>query len=613
MVSNSEATIKYSVFDTIGRVTTQQTTIAGWVSPFNFGYEYNELDLKKTTYPSGRQVSQEYDAAGRIASVSGTRSGTVTNYVTGVTYAPHGGLSEITVAGGARTEQWCYNNRMQPEAIRLGSAASTGCIAQPGDLLRLSYGYGAAAANNGNISSHTVTRNSAAFTATDTFNYDALNRLKTAGSTGWSQTYVYDRFGNRAVLGTSTIPASGQTPVVSQDTETAVSQIFPSNRWNGGTYDTGGNQLTRFGGQFQYDAENRLVQATTGTTVTFAYDGEGRRVKKGGTAYVYDAFGQLAAEYGGTSSLSGTRYLTADHLGSTRLVTDALVEASSVRTTSPSERNCKRELAAARLVTAVRLSLLRSLPPRSGMGRRASTTSGRGTCPPRRGGLRARMLRLLTRSLKTRKAGTCIPRSRGNRPTGSPSISKRTRPVRGNRTHRTARPCRIPVRGKPKMSRPIPLLTLWKIGLLAVVSVGTMTLFSCKAVDDLRPQRGIVHVSLGAAGSGPEVYFKREVRGLSYDVLWISAQQDPCAPAAPKKDLIFNAQGPHAVFYKIEAGKLIVYSASPVTPATEGQLSVLVESHVLSATDFNSLRSGYNGMGLTKVDVPLNTSPQPCG
>jgi YD repeat-containing protein len=317
------------VYDALGRVTSHQVAVPGYASPFVFSYEYNDLALKKTTYPSGRQVSQEYDAAGRIASVSGTKSGTVTNYVDGVTYAPHGGLSEITVAGGARTEQWCYNNRMQPEMIRLGSVASPGCIAQSGDLLRLTYGYGTAgydtaASNNGNIGSHTVTRNGGTFTATDTYRYDALNRLRTAENAGWSQTYVYDRFGNRAVLGTSTIPASGQTPVVTQDTEAAVRQIFPSNRWSGGAYDNGGNQLTRFGGQFQYDAENRLKQATIGTTVTeYAYDGEGRRVKKGGTTYVYDAFGQLAAEYGGANPLTGTRYLTADHLGSTRLVTDA--------------------------------------------------------------------------------------------------------------------------------------------------------------------------------------------------------------------------------------------------------------------------------------------------
>ena len=38
--------------------------------------------------------------------------------------------------------------------------------------------------------------------------------------------------------------------------------------------------------------------------------------------YVYDAQGQLAAEYD-TPTDSGTSYLAADHLGSTRLATDA--------------------------------------------------------------------------------------------------------------------------------------------------------------------------------------------------------------------------------------------------------------------------------------------------
>jgi RHS repeat-associated protein len=41
------------------------------------------------------------------------------------------------------------------------------------------------------------------------------------------------------------------------------------------------------------------------------------------TAYLYDAFGQLVAEYGVPTGSGGTEYLTADHLGSTRLVTDS--------------------------------------------------------------------------------------------------------------------------------------------------------------------------------------------------------------------------------------------------------------------------------------------------
>jgi RHS repeat-associated protein len=40
------------------------------------------------------------------------------------------------------------------------------------------------------------------------------------------------------------------------------------------------------------------------------------------TTYVYDAQGELAVEYG-ISTDTGTSYLTADHLGSTRLMTDA--------------------------------------------------------------------------------------------------------------------------------------------------------------------------------------------------------------------------------------------------------------------------------------------------
>jgi RHS repeat-associated protein len=89
-------------------------------------------------------------------------------------------------------------------------------------------------------------------------------------------------------------------------------------------YDAAGN-LTAIGGfTFAYDAENRLVSSTLNSVTTnYVYDGEGRRVKKGSVVMVYDAFGRLAAEYGGTADPVGTEYLTTDHLGSTRLVTSS--------------------------------------------------------------------------------------------------------------------------------------------------------------------------------------------------------------------------------------------------------------------------------------------------
>ena len=64
-----------------------------------------------------------------------------------------------------------------------------------------------------------------------------------------------------------------------------------------------------------------------GVTTGYSYDGAGRRVKKEGsgvtTIFVYNALGQLIAEYSNnapTGPLS-RKYLTADHQGSTRVVT----------------------------------------------------------------------------------------------------------------------------------------------------------------------------------------------------------------------------------------------------------------------------------------------------
>jgi RHS repeat-associated protein len=116
---------------------------------------------------------------------------------------------------------------------------------------------------------------------------------------------------------------------------------FPNNQWirgNGDSYDPAGNQ-TSIGSytspsvassNFTFDAENRMTRANIGGTgwMYYAYDGNGRRMMKvvGSTTtqFVYDAAGNLAAEYStGTSAATGTQYLITDALGSTRMVLDA--------------------------------------------------------------------------------------------------------------------------------------------------------------------------------------------------------------------------------------------------------------------------------------------------
>ena len=51
---------------------------------------------------------------------------------------------------GALTEQTCYNNRLQAQAMRLGSAATTACANSGNDGLNLTFNYGGTN-NNGNL------------------------------------------------------------------------------------------------------------------------------------------------------------------------------------------------------------------------------------------------------------------------------------------------------------------------------------------------------------------------------------------------------------------------------------------------------------------------------
>lgn len=69
-----------------------------------------------------------------------------------------------------------------------------------------------------------------------------------------------------------------------------------------------------------YDAENRLLTASSPTPYTYAYDGNGRRVMKTGagntTIYVYGVAGQLAAEY--DSALTGAEPCSTCYLRPTK-------------------------------------------------------------------------------------------------------------------------------------------------------------------------------------------------------------------------------------------------------------------------------------------------------
>ena len=330
----------YASYDALGRVLASTQMTGNQAYTMRYGYD-RAGNLISQTYPSGKVVAYVYDGAGRI---EGAKTGTDDWYGGGegdsaVSYEPHGGVRELLLGNGL-WEQRRYNARQQPTQIGLGTTKATGSLTPEGSgLLLLDYSYGATS-NNGNVLSQRI-RVGATFNQNQAYTYDALNRLTTAAESGsgtaWSQTYAYDRYGNRRVTaGASHGSNQALTPQSTADIATGTNRLAGTKGVNTVAYDAAGNLTTDWAAnRFKYDGDNRLVafDHTTGTDsdTTYAYDGEGRRVRKvvggsGGvtTTYVYNVGGQLVAEFGGEASQQpGRRYLTPDPLGSTRVVTAA--------------------------------------------------------------------------------------------------------------------------------------------------------------------------------------------------------------------------------------------------------------------------------------------------
>jgi len=329
----------YQGYDQLGRVnvSVQQTDSQNYA--FSYGYDLAS-EMTSETYPSGRVVQTEYDAAGRIAGVrnqgapSYYAGSTATDATNRIQYSAHGAVSAMKLGNG-KWEHTNFNSRFQPTQIGLGTSSADS------SMLELDYGFGTTS-NNGNVLSQRIIAGTGGMDVTQNYSYDALNRLGSAtevrtsdGSQQWQQTYDYDRYGNRAIRNTSYIPSPSLTPQSANSTDfSAFNQASNKIVLNGFGYDNAGNltsdPTTPLNG-IVYDAENRQIQYTKSgqSTNSYYYDGEGRRVKKvvgsTTTVFVYNASGQLIAEYDGTNMqpLASTKYVTADHLGSTRVVTKA--------------------------------------------------------------------------------------------------------------------------------------------------------------------------------------------------------------------------------------------------------------------------------------------------
>jgi RHS repeat-associated protein len=322
------------VYNVAGQIVKSVQTTEG--RSFTFGYTYNAaFALASQTYPSGRRVAAEYDDAGRSRYLQGQLARATTNYAGSaanpIQYAAHGALGSMTMGNGV-VETRVYNSRLQPMKIQAGGLLTLlNCYHASDDsncpILTTVSG------NNGNVQGQAINRGGQGWSFK--YSYDGVDRLSFASETNhWQQNYGYDQYGNRWISSSNGLPVSAVTPTSQSAFEPATNRLVGTNN-----YDARGNLKSYGAYTLGYDGDNRISSASSISRLTrYEYDGEGRRVlayscpsltacsSDSGvsiTIYVYDAFGKLAAEYSPNPGQSGTSYFTTDHLGSTRLETDA--------------------------------------------------------------------------------------------------------------------------------------------------------------------------------------------------------------------------------------------------------------------------------------------------
>jgi YD repeat-containing protein len=258
-------------YDVHGRVLTVGTFHAGVT--YNVGYSYDASGrLSGMTYPSGRTLGYIRDALGRIGAINMIFNGQTRPLVANVTYHPFGGMKSYVLGNGqVYTRSIDLDGRIT--SYTLGSQA---------------FGIGYDAASRIEFISDLGTPANS-----NTYGYDALDRLTSATTPGTAYAYSYDGVGNRTskTVGAATEPYTYSA--TSNRIATVGIRAFGFDA-NGSTTNDGNNT-------YAYDIRGRMASATSviGTT-TYQVNALGQRVRKanslGDTVFHYDSGGRLIAE-----------------------------------------------------------------------------------------------------------------------------------------------------------------------------------------------------------------------------------------------------------------------------------------------------------------------------
>ncbi|HEV2679226.1 MAG TPA: RHS repeat-associated core domain-containing protein [Rhodanobacter sp.] len=329
IVENAVSTVY--CYDARGNVIRKQQIAVAATDTTLYAYTLaNRLSM--TSEPDGTLVSNSYNSNGQISGVQVTPVGaSASTLASAITYLPFGPLSSYTLGNGqVVTRTYDANYR----ATDLSSSA-----------LNLHFARDAM----GNVTA--IGNAPGANPATETYSYDPLYRLTGISDNGTAlESYTYSPTGDRL---SKTAPglATGAYLYTSGTHQLAsIGTVSRANDANGNSTGSviGGNIYG-----FAYNGRNRLtlVQQNGQTVGTYTYNALGQRIGKVATfpqavteRYAYNQAGQLIGEYGttnrnyiwlgdipvaaidntinGSATTSTVNYVTADQLGTPRVVTN---------------------------------------------------------------------------------------------------------------------------------------------------------------------------------------------------------------------------------------------------------------------------------------------------
>ena len=301
-----EASIVYG-YDQYGRITSETRTLTG-ESPLAFAYTYNSLNqMASITYPGSLTVSYQYDS-------NGYRNKVMAGGNTLWQLSSYNGTSTVSLLGGSLTSTVTRNNTgIAGISMKKGSTA----------LSNLTF------VNNG--ATGNLTSRSGMLSSTETFTYDALDRLTgvtVAGTTAMSINYADNgNISSKTGLGAYTY-ANSHPHAVAQVVNTSglVPTATQTILYNGfgkieSISDNG------YGMEFTYGPDQQrwktILSSNGSTTRTTLYANDYERVTEGGVTRQFYFLEGGAVYVKQSGQADKVYYICADNLGSILKLVDA--------------------------------------------------------------------------------------------------------------------------------------------------------------------------------------------------------------------------------------------------------------------------------------------------